>query len=129
MTPKPDRAEYLRLAPVLARALPFTGGTHDLSDVWTAIELGEMQMWPHERGIIITEVQDYPRLRAVHLFLAAGDMEAMQRILPGIETWARQIKASRITLAGRKGWERSFLAGRGYAPQWSVMARSLIEDV
>lgn len=122
---KVDRAEFLRLAPQLERALPYTGGTHTLEDVWDAIALGEMQMWPGERSIIITEVQQYPRLRAVHLFLGAGEMDGIKQLLPEIEAWARTIGARRITLAGRKGWERSFLAARGYAPQWSVMSREM----
>lgn len=120
-----DRKEFERLAPVIERALAYTGGTHELEDVWTGIVLGEMQMWSAEHSVVITEIQQYPRLRAVHFFLAAGQMDELERLVPGIEEWGRAIGASRITLAGRKGWERSFLKGRGYTPQWSVMSRSL----
>src|SRR5690606_27778643 len=99
--------------------------THTLDDVWDAISLGEIQVWTTEHTIIVTEVQQYPRLRAEHLFLGGGRMEGIEQLIPEIEAWAPSSGAQRIALAGRKGWERSFLAARGYAPQWSVMSREL----
>jgi hypothetical protein len=30
-----------------------------------------------------------------------------------------------VTLAGRKGWAKTFLKDEGYSPQWSVLAKEL----
>lgn len=125
--PSVERAEFERLAPVLARSIPFTLGTHTLDDVWASIELGECQFWPGERSVIVTEVQDSPRKRNVHFFLAAGEMAEIEGMVRGIEAWAKHNGAQSVSLAGRHGWVRSFLARSGWKPQWTVMHKELLK--
>jgi len=42
-----------------------------------------------------------------------------------IESWGKSIGCTRVTLAGRRGWSKTFLKDEGYSPQWTVMAKDL----
>ena len=74
---------------------------------------------------MITEVVRYPRKTALNFWLAGGDLQELKTMLAPIEQWAREQGCERITLAGRRGWERTFMREAGYTPQWSVMAKEL----
>ena len=84
-----------------------------------------MQFWPGAQSAVITEIQVYPRLKALHYFLAGGNLEELARMRPIIEHWAESIGCQRVTLAGRRGWIRSFLADEGYQEKWTVMSKEL----
>jgi hypothetical protein len=44
---------------------------------------------------------------------------------PLIEQWGKSIGCSRVSLAGRKGWERTFLKDEGYEPKWFILCKDL----
>jgi len=92
---------------LIADALAYSGGTHTVEDVLDQIRSGHMQVIDGERSLIVTEVIDYPRLRALHAFLVAGDMgEILDVLQPRLIELARELRCTRITCAGRFGWTR-----------------------
>ena len=91
----------------LLEALARAGGTHDEGDVLAGILGGSLQLWAGERSAIVTELIAYPRLTALRLFLAGGDLEelaAMERELAGR---AQRAGIGRLEIGGRAGWERA----------------------
>lgn len=120
-----DRARIERARPFLEAALEYTQGTHTYADVVRDLDTGRSQLWDTNRAAVVTEIQLAPRAKTCHLFLAGGDLEELERILAVIERWAKGTGCDRISLAGRRGWERTFLRGEGYSPAWTVMTKDL----
>lgn len=118
-------AQLFRCAPYLEAALEHAGGTHTIDDVINEIVIGKLQFWPGDKCAIVTEIEQYPLMKSCHFFLAGGDLQELEQMTPRIEAWAKGQGCKRMTLAGRRGWERTFLAGDGYKPRWYVMAKEL----
>jgi len=62
----------------------------------------------------------------LHYFLAGGDLDELKLMRPHIESWGKENGCTRVTLAGRKGWARTFLQDEGYAPKWHILSKELI---
>jgi len=120
--------DFARLEHHVANALEYAGGTHDVEDVFAGIAEGQFFMWAGEDSIIISEIVEYPKLRALHFFLAGGNLEELQQMEKTVIEWARAQGCKRATTAGRVGWSRTFLRDRGYIPQWHVMCRELNDE-
>ncbi|MBP2311880.1 hypothetical protein [Azospirillum soli] len=108
---------------LLAKALEHGGGTHTVDDVWEAIEAGRMQLWRGQRSVMVTEVVQYPRLKAVRVFAAAGDMAEVLEMEEVAAAWGKQMGCQRIEGFGRPGWRR-VMKGRGYEARtfgWRVL--------
>jgi hypothetical protein len=99
-------AEWERCRPWLAAALERAGGTHGMGDVRAGVEAVRFQFWPGERAAIVTEIIEYPRMRALHFFLVGGAMDELLAMKPHIEAWGKGLGCTRATCAGRFGWER-----------------------
>jgi hypothetical protein len=82
--------------------------TRDLQDVADEIANESMQLWPSENAALVTQVQNYPKCRVLHVYLAGGDMQELIALIPHIERFAQDVGCQKMTLAGRKGWERIF---------------------
>lgn len=120
-----DLSHWDRCRPFIEAALSFTGGTHTIEDIKRAVDANEMQFWPGQQSAVITEIQSYPQAKGMHYFLAGGDLEELSRMRPILERWALSIGCNRVTLAGRRGWLRTFLADEGYEEKWTVMSKEL----
>ena len=114
-----------RLRHHVEAALEYSGGTHNFNDIAEMVEKSRLQVWPATRSVVLTEIIVYPRLKNLHYFLAGGDLDELSRMRPMIESWGKSIGCTRVTLAGRKGWAKTFLKDEGYRPQWSVLAKEL----
>jgi hypothetical protein len=119
--------EFERCTPYIAAALEYSGGTHTVADVAEMIREGRAQFWPGLRSAIVTEINEYPRIKILNFFLAGGDIDELAIMSKFIENWAKMAGCQRITLVGRRGWERSFLKERGYKPKWFVLAKEIGE--
>lgn len=120
--------EWARCSAWIEDALAYCGGTHDIEDVREAIERGEAQFWPGERSAIVTQVDTFPRLRALSFWLAGGDLtEITERMRPVIEAWGRELGCTRFTVPGRPGWAR-VLKAHGYAPAWSICSKDIPDE-
>lgn len=118
-----DRIEKARR--FLEPALEYAQGTHTYADVARDLETGQSQLWDTERAAAVTEVHLTPQRKTCHVFLGGGDLDEMPRLIAAIEWWARSIGCDRITMAGRRGWERTFLRDEGFSPAWTVLAKDL----
>lgn len=101
--------------PLIESALALAGGTHSFADIEQGVRESRYQFWPGVKSVIVTEVVQFPQKKVIHCFLAAGEMEEINNMRTWLENWARMIGVSRVTICGRKGWER-VLAGAGYEP-------------
>jgi hypothetical protein len=98
----------LFLRPRIEEALRLGGGTHTFGDLAQRVANRRAQWWQSqdERGVIITELLDFPRLRAVNYWIAAGDLEACASLVPQIEAWAIGEGCVRAIGQGRAGFAR-----------------------
>ncbi len=120
-----DSEHLKRLRHHVEAALEYSGGTHNFDDVAEMVGDHRLQLWPASNSVVLTEIIVYPRLKNLHYFLAGGDLDELSRMRPLIESWGKSIGCTRVTLAGRRGWQKSFLQDEGYSPQWSVLAKEL----
>lgn len=97
---------FLESQQLLLNALEYGDGTHSLEDVAMALNKDEMQFWPGKNTAIVTEILDYPQKKLIHVFLAAGDMNEVIRILPYIEKHGKKEGCQQLAMTGRKGWEK-----------------------
>jgi len=120
-----DQEHLQRLRHHVEAALEYSGGTHNFEDITQMVEDHRLQLWPAKDSVVLTEIIVYPRLKNLHYFLAGGDLDELSRMRPLIESWGKSIGCTRVTLAGRRGWAKTFLKDEGYSPQWTVMAKDL----
>jgi hypothetical protein len=120
-----DREHLERLRQHVEAALEYSGGTHQFEDVLEMVKKNQLQVWPATQSIVLTEIIVYPRLKNLHYFLAGGDLDELSRMRPMIESWGKSLGCTRVSLAGRRGWAKTFLKDEGYSPQWTVLAKKL----
>lgn len=99
--------EWLRCSQWIEAALEYCHGTHSIEDIKAGIALGHFMLWPGNKSAAITEVHEYPRARFFHIFLAGGDLDELRSMVPMWQAFAQSIGCSRVTLCGRRGWERA----------------------
>lgn len=95
-------------------ALVYANGSHTFEDVRAAVAAGRMQFWPGVKSVIITEILENPRYKALNLFLAGGNLAELERMTPLVLDWGRDQGCSRAMFLGRSGWERTFLTRTGW---------------
>jgi hypothetical protein len=118
-------SELLRCRKYIEDALEYGGDTHAFDDVAGGVLSGRYQLWPNHNSAIVTEIVVYPQLKNLHFFLAGGNLDELQKMVPVIEDWGRSMGCTKVSLSGRKGWARTFLQGSGYTPKWYVMSKEL----
>jgi len=117
---------FSRLTDQIERGLEYAHGEYNIEDVWQAIATEKAQFWYGNTSVIVTEIVETPQLRSMHFFLAAGNLDEIEAMYPLIEEYAALRKCVRLTMAGRPGWERSFLTrNEGWKPQHTVFAKEL----
>jgi len=109
---------------LLESALHHSGGTHTYEDVLDAIVLGDMLFWPAEKSCMITEIVQYPRKRALHVFLAAGDLNEIKGMESSLISFAKSIKCSALSMSGRKGWTKALKE-----MNWNEAHRTLVKEI
>ncbi len=109
----------------LQKALELGGEAYTIQDIEDMIATGKAQMWPGETSVIVTEIILYPRAKHLHLFLAGGNLDELESMLPEIIEWGKTQGCSRVSLSGRRGWERSFLREMGFQPTLVVMEKEI----
>lgn len=118
-------SELARCRTYIEAALEYAGGTHTFNDIAAGVLNNRFQLWPNENSAVVTEVVVYPQLKDLHYFLAGGNLDELQQMRPHIEQWGKSVGCTRVTLAGRRGWERTFLKDGGYKPEWFVLSKEL----
>lgn len=97
----------------LALALTALAADARPTDLADALRTGRARLWMGEGAVLATELAAEAGETCLHVWLAAGRLEAVLALRPGLEAWARGAGCSRITLDGRRGWSR-VLAPFGY---------------
>ena len=120
-----DEEDLQRLRHHVEAALEYSGGTHGIEDIAEGLKKGRFQLWPADDSVVITEIIVYPRLKNLHFFLAGGDLDELRLMRPLIESWGRDMGCTRVSLAGREGWSKTFLRDEGYRPKWFVLSKDL----
>jgi hypothetical protein len=120
-----DKQDLDRLRIQIESALEYSGGTHGFDDIADGVQDGRFQLWPGIKSVVITEIIVYPRLKDLHYFLAGGDLDELKQMRPYIERWGKDLGCTRVSLAGRKGWYKTFLRDEGYEPKWFIMSKEL----
>lgn len=127
---EPERdlaADFAQCKDEILRALEYTGGTHTLDDVWEAVVAGKLQLWVAPHSVMVTEIEQYPRCRTLHFFLAAGKLEELEAMYPVVMEWGKkEMGCDRASLAGRPGWARSFLTKKnGWLSSHLVLTKEM----
>ena len=97
---------FLESEQLLLNALEYGNETHSLEDVAMALNKDEMQFWPGIKTAIVTEITTHPKQKSIHIFLAAGNIDEVIRILPFVEKHGKMEGCTHMTMTGRKGWEK-----------------------
>jgi len=97
---------FLQSEQLLLNALEYGNETHSLEDVAMALNKDEMQLWPGVNTALVTEIITYPKRKIINVFLAAGDMDEVIRILPYVEKHGKIESCTHMTMTGRKGWDK-----------------------
>jgi len=118
--------DVARCRTYIEAALEYSQGTHTFSDIAAGLLSGRYQLWAGQNSAVVTEIIVYPRMRDLHYFLAGGDLDELKEIRPRIEDWGKKNGCSRVSLAGRPGWAKTFLKDEGYEPAWFILKKDLI---
>ena len=100
---------FQKVEKILERALEYDN-THNMQDVADCIDSCTMQLWPGTNSAVVTQVQDFPRMKVLHIFLAGGNLEELETLSPHIQKFAEDMGCRKITLTGRRGWSRTFVS-------------------
>ena len=92
---------------MIEAALAHGNNTHSFDDIVNGVASQDYQFWPMEKSFLVTEVSTYPNLRALHIFLAGGDLTEIKSIDDTLLEFAKQLNASVISLSGRRGWVKA----------------------
>lgn len=106
-------------------ALVYTEGSHTFEDIAAGIDLGQFKLLVAPNSLMLLEVIEYPQRKDLHVFLAAGKLEELEKMTPAVEEFGRRLGCKFITLSGRRGWERTYLRGRGWKQTSIVMSKEL----
>ena len=120
-----DLDELNRLRHQVESALEYSEGTHTFDDISDGVGNNRFQVWPGVKSVVVTEIIVYPRLKNLHYFLAGGDLDELKLMRPHIERWGKSLGCTRVTLAGRQGWAKTFLRDEGYEPKWFILSKNL----
>lgn len=99
-------AHWNRLLPLIVKAVPFMGGTHDESDLLMDIQNGKLSFWPSENAFVITSVDVFPKIKRLNVVLANGDPREVDMLIGLAEQAAKKLGATKAVSAFRPGLER-----------------------
>jgi len=121
------QSDWERCRPWIEAALPYAGGTHTIEDIEAEIGRGQLALMAGRESAMLCEIRNYPRLRALHIFLAGGDLKELRSFNAMMDNAARVMECSRISIGGRHGWERA-LSDLGYRKRWTVLSKEIANE-
>jgi hypothetical protein len=80
--------------------------THDWDDVLALLLADKCQLWTGRESVMVTEIVEYPKLRACRIFLAGGKLEELIEMADALADEASSIGVDRLEVNGRPGWAR-----------------------
>lgn len=122
MSPSDEARRYSTL---LQEALSYDPENPDLDAVYAGLDAGDYQLWPGPASVVVTQLSRHPSGLSCHVWLAAGTLDEISAMQPAIEAWARSVGCDRMSVAGRPGWERTWLRHTGYRPRFTILDKAL----
>ena len=95
-----------RFSARLETALEHAGRTHNIEDVRYLIATNRLQVWVKDDSLLLTEIADFPRSRALHHFCAVGSIETLWELRDKAVEWAKTQGCTQEIVTGRPGWVR-----------------------
>lgn len=82
---------------------------YTMVDVEAALRNGHATLHVGRRSFLLIAVEDEGSAgeRIADVWLAGGDLEEIQAVLPTIEDWARAMGCTQAWIDGRRGWARA----------------------
>ena len=112
---------WRRAKPLLVKALE-RADEYRMADVLHYVYTGQWQMWHGEESVAMTRIAHYPEHTACIIILAAGDLEEILDLEPGICAWASRQGCKYVEIYGRTGWKRAF---KDYEAQSLILRKEL----
>jgi hypothetical protein len=81
---------------------------HSRESLLADLLAGRAQIWPAERGVIVSECFIDGEARVLRGWLGGGDLDDIVAMRPGMEAWGRAMGCTHAAIEGRKGWERVY---------------------
>lgn len=130
-----EPSSLIPLRPLIQRALDRAGNVMTLSDLYTFVLTGAVQLWtpPTESldspatACMFTELVHYPRIKAIRSMYTAGNMRDAMAMIPRMARWALEQGCTRAEFAASPGWLR-VAGGRHFDIQMAFCAAPL-EDL
>ena len=92
------------MAKKMDRALKFGQNLYTLDDIKHNLDAGWMQAHTVGDTLAITQINVWPRRKAVDVILVVGNMDEALQLENVVENWGKDIGADLITAIGRPGW-------------------------
>jgi hypothetical protein len=99
----------------LARVLDRMGSVYNLADILERLDDGRMQSFAHRNSMLVTQVNCYPRAKALDFLAAVGDLEDAETLHAEALRFAESQDISLIRAYGRRGW-MPFIRDHGWRP-------------
>jgi hypothetical protein len=116
--------EFNRCRPYIEAALEYTGGTHDIIDIYEGLYRGTMQLWPAKESCLVTEIINYPKKKVLNVFLGGGDLTEILSMHEDVISWAKEQGCTALNMTGRFGWKKP-LAKHGWQPMHSSYVKEI----
>jgi hypothetical protein len=101
-------------------------GKHDWESIREGVHAGKLWLWPLENAAMLVEFIQYPALRSCAIQYAGGNLKELLEAEPFFIRWAQDMKADRIELTGRKGWERAL---KKHLTDWNGFEIKIYKDL
>ena len=124
MTTPKFHPEFERCKKHIEAALEYSGGTHDIIDIYEGLYKGTMQLWPAKDSCLVTEIIKYPKKKVLNIFLGGGDLTEILSMHDDVISWAKQQGCTALNMTGRFGWKKP-LAKHG----WQPMHTSYVKEI
>ena len=101
----------LDFLPEIEEALARGHGTHNVADMIARIESGNCELWVEGEGLLVTKIEEWPRMRVMRFWLAAGKLADVMALEPRVIERAREAGCTGMVIDGRKGWGKVLSEG------------------
>lgn len=91
--------------------------------IMAGVERGDFHLFEHPEGVMVSEFIVSPRMKALHVFCAAGSLKAVKALLPVIEEFGRRMGCDTGGATGAR-WV-GFLQRHGYRQAEPAMEKEL----
>lgn len=105
----------------LDRVLDRMGGLYLLDDILTRVNDGRMQSFSVNNSWAITELQQFPRARQLHVVALVGDIGDTAALNDKVLDYARAEGVGLVSTCGRRGW-----LAHGRALGWRLKSQSFL---